>query len=99
MSEIAELPEAVRRLLWDTEPGAVDLQRHASFVMERVMARGTWEAMQWLRRTYPDADLARFVRERGSKCLAPRELAYWSLLTGVDVPIPRGAGRPAWAGP
>jgi hypothetical protein len=95
-----ELPEAVIRLLWDVNVPELDLDRDRSLVLERVMSRGTWEAMKWLRRHYSLATLAEFVRTRGRRVLAPRDLAYWSLICDVDIgpDIDAGGGRPRWAG-
>lgn len=92
------IPDEVRRLFWDVDPDKVDLTTHADYVMERVMQRGGWVAMQWLRATAPPPQLAAFIRGRGQSVLAPRELAYWSLIAGVEVAIPTGGGRPGWAG-
>jgi hypothetical protein len=90
-------PDEVARLFWDTDPGAVDLERHQDYVMERVMSRGGWVAMRWLRETYPADALADFLRRKGQR-LAPRELAYWSVIAGIEVPSRRGGARPGWAG-
>jgi hypothetical protein len=95
---VSALPPDVARLFWDVDPDEVDPRLHRDYVMERVMSRGGWTAMCWLRQTYTTEDLADFVRRKGAR-LAPRELAYWSLIAGVDVPIPRGGARPPWAGP
>ncbi len=94
---VEALPESVVRLLWDVDPDAIDLRRDRALIMERVMSRGTWEAMQWLRRQYSHEDLAEFVRTRGVRRLSPRDLAYWALVTGVEVPSRAGGGRPSWA--
>lgn len=92
------LPVEVARLFWDVEPAGVDRDRHRDYVMERVMARGGWVAMGWLRRVYTPEELADFLRRKGSR-LAPRELAYWAVIAGIDVPVAQGGGRPPWAGP
>ncbi|MBI2896152.1 MAG: hypothetical protein HYY06_21520 [Deltaproteobacteria bacterium] len=91
-------PDSVLRLFWDVDPSTVDIDRHRDYVIERVMARGGWSAMCWLRRVYAKEALADFLQRRGASRLAPRDLAYWALIAGLDVPIPRGGGRPAWAG-
>jgi hypothetical protein len=95
---MGELPDAVRRLLWDVDSDAVDLERDARLVIERVMSRGSWEAMQWLLRRYPRDILAEFLLTRGVRTLSPRDIAYWALVCNVDVPVGTGGGRPAWAG-
>jgi hypothetical protein len=98
MSDAAEpFPPEVARLFWDTDPSGVDPRLHRDYVMARVMARGGWIAMCWLRRTYPPEDLADFLGRKGES-LAPRELAYWAVTAGVEMAIPPGGGRPRWAG-
>jgi hypothetical protein len=97
----SELPQVVARLLWDVDVAQLDLDRDRTLVLERVMTRGTWEAMKWLRRRYPNEVIAEFIRTRGRRVLAPRDLAYWSLVCNVDG-VARdddvGGGRPRWAG-
>ena len=95
------LPEDVGRLLWDADLARLDLDRDqdSRLVMERVMSRGTWDAMQWLRRRYSKESLAAFLRVHGARKLAPRDRAYWALVCDVDLPVEPGGGRPSWAGP
>ena len=92
------LPEHLSGLFWDIDPEAIDTEQHADYVMDRIMTRGTWAAMRWLRERYDSARRAEFLRRRGATRLAPRELAYWALVSGVRMPIGRGGGRPSWAG-
>ena len=92
-----ELPVEVALLFWDTDPAGVDLARHRDYVMERVMSRGGWVAMRWLRLAYPEEALADFLRRKGHR-LAPRERAYWALIADIDVPVAPGGARPPWAG-
>jgi len=91
------LPDYVRILFWDVEPDTVEFDRHRDYVMERVMSRGGWDAMRWLKRTYEKRALAEFVSRRGTR-LSPRERAYWSLVTSDARPADEpGGGRPRWA--
>jgi uncharacterized protein DUF6922 len=91
------VPDEVLRLFWDVDPAAVDLERHRDYVLDRVMTRGGWVAMKWLRATYAREVLADFLRGKGAM-LPPRELAYWALIAGVRVEVGRGRSRPGWAG-
>lgn len=95
---MTSLPPDVARLFWDTDPEQVDVRSHRDYVMERVMSRGGWVAMRWLRETYAVEEIGEFLLRKGGR-LAPRERAYWSLIAGVEVPITRGGARPGWAGP
>jgi uncharacterized protein DUF6922 len=92
------IPEDVARLLWDVDPAAVDLDRDRALIFERVMTRGTWDAMRWLRRRYPRDTIAAFLESEGARRLPPRDVAYWALVTGVEVPPTPGGARPKWAG-
>lgn len=98
MSEL-RFPPSVLLLLWDVDPAGIDLDRDRWFIMERVMSRGSWDAMRWLRARYPREVLAEFVRGEGQRKLSPRDLAYWALVCGVESPSRPGGGRPSWAGP
>jgi hypothetical protein len=94
----APLPEFVSRLLWDVDPSRIDLQRDAGLIFERIMSRGSWDAMNWLRARYSRDEIASFVRKEGARRLSPRDLAYWALVSGVDAEVGAGGGRPSWAG-
>lgn len=98
---VEPIPEDVERLLWDVDTCGVDLERDRVLVIERVMSRGSYRAMKWLRSRYENAVLAAFLRERGTRTLSPRDLAYWTLVCDVDLESTRdeGGGRPRWAGP
>ena len=92
------IPPSVARLLWDVDLASLDLDRHRALVLERVMSRGTWEAMRWLRRRYGREEIADFLRREGARRLSPRDLAYWCLVADVDLQSSPGGGRPRWAG-
>jgi hypothetical protein len=81
------------------DPESVDLDLHRSFVFERVMTRGSWEAMVWLRTVYTIEAMRSFLLAEGRHKLSPRDLAYWSLICGIEIPSEPGGGRPRWAGP
>jgi len=95
---LATYPDSVARLLWEVDSTAVNPVEHKDYVLERVMSRGGWEAMQWLRASYSREEIADFLQRKGQR-LPPRELAYWALITGITPAIAMGGGRPAWAGP
>jgi hypothetical protein len=90
-------PSDVERLFWDVDPHSVDLRGHADYVIERVMTRGNLDAMRWLRATYTAEELADFLQRRGH-ALAPRDCAYWRLVTDLAPDDRPGGARPPWAG-
>lgn len=92
------IPETIAWLFWDVDPQTIDLERHADYVLERVMSRGDLAAMRWLARTISTTAMADFLARKGNR-LAPRERAFWSLIAGVPCTVGEGGGRPPWAGP
>jgi hypothetical protein len=91
------IPAELHWLFWDVDPQTLDLERHRDYVVERIMARGNWEAMRWLIHNVERAALADFLRRKGHR-LAPRERAFWSLIADVPYEHAPGGGRPTWAG-
>ena len=90
------LPASVRRLFWDIELSDLQLDAHSDYVLERVMQKGGYEAMMWLRRAYTVEVMAEFLRRKGER-LAPRERAYWHVIAGLERVLEPGGGRPRWA--
>lgn len=89
-------------LLWDVDPSEMDADRHEARIFERVMTRGTLEAMRWLLAAYDEERLRAFVRTAGARILPPREFAFWSTILELDPPAPGSrppatGGRPVWA--
>ena len=79
-----DLPSAVRDLLWDVAPAQVRLPRHRDFLIGRILARGTWAAVEWLRRELTDAAIAEYLQRTRGRLLSPRQLRFWELVLGLD---------------
>ncbi len=77
------LPEFLFPLFWDYDPKTIDISRHAQIIMDRIMERGSWAAMTWLRKTYDNSHLISYLEKRGQRILPPRELNYWALICGI----------------
>lgn len=85
------------RLFWDIEISALDLDLHADYVMQRIMTRGSLEAMRWLRQTYRTEQLADYLNREGER-LAPRDAAYWRLIANLPKTSKPGGARQPWMG-
>ena len=78
------LPDEVRALLHDCDPGRVTWEGHREFLIDRILSEGGWDVIRWLRRTAGDAALReRIVATRGRR-LSPRQLRLWQVL--LDLP-------------
>ena len=78
------LPEFLFPLFWEYEPENIDIELHANIIMERIMERGSWVSMVWLKKTYTKDQLVSFLEKRGKRILPTRELNYWAIMSGVS---------------
>jgi hypothetical protein len=97
------IPPNVQRWFWEVDPETIELPMHSDYVLERLMQRGDWDAMRWVLANFASSVLRDFLIRKGS-CLAPRERAYWALVSGAvavasggDGGNECGGGRPSWA--
>jgi len=92
-----DLPSAVTDLLWDVAAAELRLPQHRDFLIGRILTRGTWAAVEWLRRDLTDAEIAEYVQRTRGRLLSPRQLRFWELVLGLDDDAVSGwiADRPA----
>lgn len=84
-NDLVEIPESIRRLLWEYDVAAgTDGAAWERVVMERVMARGLWTDMRWLLASFGRERLREFLTVRGRRVLPPRELRFWGTVCGVE---------------
>jgi hypothetical protein len=79
----SKLPLYLQRFFWEYAPDSLDIHQHASVIMARIMERGSWQAMIWLNNTYPPEVIRDFLFDKGWQVLAPREVNYWALISGM----------------
>jgi len=88
-----QLPPSVSRLFWEYQAGAVSWQDHRDFIVERVLARGDWDAIRWVRAHAGDAVVRQIVTRTRGRWLSRAQLRFWQLV--LDLPDDEVA---AWLG-
>jgi len=79
-----QISAGVKALLWEYSLDEVPAgERWEKTIIERVMQRGCWEDMRWLLRTFDRSRLRSFLKNRGRRVLAPREIRFWARICGV----------------
>ena len=79
-----QLPKFLHRFFWEYDPEKIEKDKHADLIKSRIMERGSWQAMVWLKSAYSDAELMDFLCRKGKKILPLRELNYWAMVSGVS---------------
>lgn len=74
------LPPRVAALLWEYDAGALDPERHRELLFARVLARGDWQSIGWLRRQYGDAPLRDWLIRTRGRHLDRRSVRLWQTI-------------------
>jgi hypothetical protein len=78
------MPKFVRNLFWDYDRSQVSWEAHAEWITNRVLTRGGWDAIQWLRNQIGDAGIRRWIVNRKGRGLEPRQLRFWQIVLEID---------------
>lgn len=77
------IPEHFHSLFWDVDPSTIDLLRHEDFVIERFLEYGNWENITWLRLTYGDERIVRFLKTKAYRIRSKKTLNFWQRMLGI----------------
>jgi hypothetical protein len=72
--EAATMPRLPQHLFWDVHPEDIDFEKHAAWLVRRVLEYGDWPDWQALVAYYGKSRLAEVVT--GIRSLQPRSLAF-----------------------
>ncbi len=78
------LPQALLGLFWDVNPRQVHLRRHRAFAVGRVLSRGTWAQISWLREHLGDGAIRDVLVETRARDLTRRQVRFWQVLPDLD---------------
>ena len=84
MESRSSLPPNLEAFFWDYAPGAVSWDAHREFIIERVLARGDWDAIRWLRTELGDEALRAVIMRTHGRSLTRPQIRLWQLL--LDLP-------------
>lgn len=76
-----QLPRFLKPYFWETDLARVHPQRHAFYLIERVIEYGDDRAIHWLKTNFTPAQIARVVRT--SRAISPNTANLWALILGI----------------
>jgi len=79
-----KLPRTLRPFFWDYDFARLSWKADRDLIIGRILAVGTWDALRWLRRRLPDAELRAWLVQRRGAGLSNRHLRFWELI--LDLP-------------
>jgi predicted solute-binding protein len=71
-----KLPASIKRLFWDVDKESVDIEKHWSFIISRIMDYGNCRDIQWMKQTYTDDQIKEVVCKR--KGLSKKSAYFWA---------------------
>jgi hypothetical protein len=76
------IPERIGKLFWDVDRNAVDLKRHRSYIIKRIMDYGNTEEVKWMLKTYSSEELIEVVKK--GRGLSRKSAYFWAAY--FDIP-------------
>lgn len=78
----ASIPQRFYALFWDVKSEQLDVQQHATFILERLLEMGDDAAVRWLWTTYPEETIRHVVRN--SRRLSRKTARFWQVVFGLE---------------
>lgn len=87
------VPDNLKPLFWDIDLTAFSPQAHPDYTIFRVLEFGDEHAVQWLRQTFPEAEILRVLSTE--RRLSQKSATFWALVYGIpsDEVAALNAGR------
>ena len=82
-----DLQQDLKSLFWDCDFSSLDLSKHRSFIIRRILDRGDWDAIMWLRRTFGDGVIRDWFLSKNGGGLDPRRLRFWGLILNIPIDV------------
>lgn len=70
------LPDSIKRLFWDVDKETIDIEKHSSYIISRIMDYGNCRDIRWMRQTYTDEKIKEVVCKR--KGLSKKSAYFWA---------------------
>ncbi len=72
-----------KALFWDVDPQTIDIQKHAAYIIERVVSRGTWEEFKIILEFYRKPKVKRVVKKL--RYMNDRDIHFCSVYFNVPI--------------
>jgi len=81
----AGLPSFLKPFFWDTAFSRLTWKSHKDFIIQRILAKGDWRTVKWLRQRLGDEALRAWILQHRGRGLDNRRLRFWELI----LPLPK----------
>jgi len=74
------LPVRMKPFFWDYPFHLLRMDKDLDLIISRLLSRGDWEAVKWLRARLPEDELKSWLTCRRGAGLSPQKLRFWELV-------------------
>jgi hypothetical protein len=78
------LPKKFKPLFWDVDFGSLSWQKHRDYIIGRILERGDWSAIEFVRRKTTDEGIKDWILRREGRGLDNRQLRFWQVVLELD---------------
>jgi hypothetical protein len=75
------LPRRLHQFFWEVDSKKVHLDKHADYIIARLLEHGDLAAIRWLLTTYTERQIAGVVKQ--SRQLSRKTANFWRLRLGI----------------
>ncbi len=81
-----EIPASAAPFFQEYDFSRLDVQQHASLIIERILAYGNREEVRWLIDTYGREEIREWLTQQGLNRLPWRRFHLWCFVFGLPAP-------------
>lgn len=80
---MSRLPKNLRVLFPEYDFDSLEWEADRDLVISRVLAKGDWDAVCWVRERLGDVQLQSWIERRRGRGLDAAQLRFWELVLGI----------------
>ena len=67
---MSDIPEHILKYLWDVDKKKLDKEKHANFIIEKILEYGDTKALRWIEKNYKKDQIVKVLNK--SKRISPK---------------------------
>ena len=75
------LPKTFSKYFWDTKPESISLDKHSTYIIERLLEFGDIEELEWINKIYTREQILNTLRT--SRRISPKTGNFFALFYGI----------------
>ncbi len=78
-----KISQKMRWLFWSYDIKTLDFDRDKDYIISQVLNYGTWDDVRWLKKTYPDDEIKKVIKNPSRGIWFEKVLNYWCTIFNI----------------